>query len=94
MNQLLARQLDALLAVSAPPRELACESSLRRAASTVCDASAQRITAARVVRTFGADDPSAVEALVARLVDEYDMHASMRVVGDSFAVRFSPSNVN
>ena len=94
MNQLLAQQIDELLAVAAPMRELACESSLRLAASTVCDAAAHQITAARVVRTFGADDPSAVEVLVARLAEEYEMHASMRVFGDSFAVRFSHSNVH
>jgi hypothetical protein len=69
--------------------ELACERSLRVAAATITDAPSHEISATRVVGVLGLDDLSAFEALVARLAEEYEVEASVRVKGGSFSVRFS-----
>jgi len=65
------------------------EPTLRAAASTVANARPQEISATRVTGVLGLDDLAAFEVLVARLADEYEVDASVRVEDGTFAVRFS-----
>jgi hypothetical protein len=77
--------LDAPLAA----HKLPSETALRAAASTVANARPQEISATRVTGVLGLDDLATFEVLVARLADEYQVEASVRIEDRTFAVRFS-----
>jgi hypothetical protein len=89
MNQLLAREIEQLLAKQRSPVDLACTAALRVAALTLCHDGDGQITATTVVRRLCDDDPDAVEAFVEGLAAEYDLFADLHIHTRSFAVRFS-----
>jgi hypothetical protein len=72
-----------------PSIQLQGERNLRAAAATVAGSRLNEISAARVVGVLGLDDRAAFEDLIARLVDEYGVEASVRVGNGTFTVRFS-----
>jgi poly(3-hydroxybutyrate) depolymerase len=89
MNQLLSQQLHEVLAGMASPSKLACEQSLRVAATTLANSPAHEVSAMRVVGVLGLDDVAELRALVAQLVQEFELDASVRIHVGSFSVRFS-----
>lgn len=70
--------------------ELACESQLRIAASTLRRSVPREISAMTAVGIVGADDLNAFNNLVAAIEEEYDLEASVRLYVGSFSVRFTP----
>jgi hypothetical protein len=86
MNELLAKQLDDVLA---EPARLSTEAQLHVAAATLARAAPDEITATTVVGVLGADDRSAFEALVHEIADELELDATIRLRVGSFSVRFS-----
>ena len=85
MNPVLAPARDS---VPTEVVDFGYERSLRVAAVTVARARPQEIGATRVVGTVGRDDVSLLEAVVARLKQEFELDATLRNYGDSFSVRF------
>jgi hypothetical protein len=92
MKSLLEREVDAILAGTAPLVALDCERPLRIAAATVAGGRASEVVGTRVVGVLGHDHPAEVEDLVARLAAEFGLEAKIGLHGGSFAVRFSRPN--
>ncbi len=65
------------------------ESQLRVAASLLSRALPGDISATTVVGVLGRDDVDAFTALVARIEDEFDLNARVRLHVGSFSVRFT-----
>jgi hypothetical protein len=91
MNPLLARELHDVLDEASGTVELRSERSLRLAATTIANARPHEISATRVVGVLGRDDLSLFEAMVARLGEEFELDATLRIYGGSFSVRFCRS---
>jgi hypothetical protein len=89
VTQLLATQVNAVVAPHVRQPKLASEGPLRVAAGTLSGAVADEIGATTVVGVLGADDIPAFEALVAEVSDEFDVDAKVRLQVGSFSVRFS-----
>jgi hypothetical protein len=89
MDPFLTRSLVEILDETCAAVQLPNEGTLRAAAATVANAPSHSISATRVVGVLGSEDLSAFEVFVARLVEEYEIEASVRVEDGTFAVRFS-----
>jgi hypothetical protein len=89
MNSVLTDQLHDVLAEPGAPTGLACESSLRVAASMLAHSPSYDMTATRVVGVLGRDDEDAFGALVLSTANEYGLYSYVELRGGSFAVRFT-----
>jgi len=89
MTQLRVPELATIFA--RPPRPVApkVEHALRAAASTVCHAAPDLITATTVVVDIGPDDLDALERLVHDIIETHAMEAAIRPHVGWCAVRFS-----
>ena len=89
VNNLLYQQLDELLG-NAPDRSgLKFEGALRVGAGTLCRGGWGQITATTVVCDVAGDEIEAFHSLVAEIVEEYGLEASIRERAESYSVRFT-----
>jgi hypothetical protein len=89
MNDLLTKQLHAVLAEPALVEGLNSESSLRISAATLLRADSDEISATTAVGVLGRDDVDAFKAMVAEICDEFGLDARVRIHGGTFSVRFT-----
>jgi hypothetical protein len=90
MKNLIAQQLDEVLANADGRAGIACEGQLWAGAATVSGTDADEITAATVVGAIGRGERDELRALVEAIADELDVQACVRFGAASmFSVRFS-----
>jgi hypothetical protein len=87
MDPLLARNPGEFLDLRCRAGQIPNGSILSAAAATVANAPSRSISATHVVGGRRSEDLSAFEVFVARLVDGYEIGASVRVGDGAFAVR-------
>jgi hypothetical protein len=90
VNQMLARQLDAVVSTTQLDRSsgLLSESPLRVAAATLSSAPLNQVSATTVVGVLGQDDVPAFEALVADIAAQFELESYIRMHVGTFSVRF------
>ena len=91
MNPVLAPANNRVPAEATEGVVFGYEQLLRVAAATVARARTREIGATRVVGVVARDDVPLLEALVARLKQEFHVDATLRNYGNSFSVRFCRS---
>ena len=88
MENLLFREVDAVLANLTQLPELACETALRTGAATLRHG-AGAITATTVVCDIGGAGLDALQSLVADIVEEFGLDATIRPQAGAYVVRFT-----